>query len=57
MDIAEAIDMIEEIFESGPSRLSDWENNFLESIQNSTFPDLTEKQTACLKKIYNRIIG
>ena len=50
----EACDLIDEIREFRESELNDWEREFLESIYNSNYPELTSKRTACLYKIFDR---
>lgn len=36
---------------------NDWELNFMQSIENSTFEKLTFKQTMALEKIYAKSTG
>lgn len=50
-----AREMVDEMEAHYADTLTEWETSFCNSIYNSKYERLTEKQTACLKKIYNRV--
>ena len=54
MEIKEARELIDLIYQFRLDRLTDWERNFCDDIYESIYPDLTEKQTATLEKTYDR---
>ena len=56
MKLDEAQDVIDEMLQLRGDELNAWENDFCESIYYSTYRTLTEKQTACLNKIWDRVM-
>lgn len=58
LDYNEALDLIDDIEQHRQSKLNNWELTFLESIRKNEgdWPQLTEKQTKCLNKIFDRVM-
>jgi hypothetical protein len=60
MTVTDAKEMIDSMYKSrnfGDNSLSEWEQNFIDSIDGITkYPTLTEKQTAKLQSIFDRVI-
>jgi len=55
LTIEEALDLIDDI-EYRQHLLNDWELNFLESIRFWGGPMLTEKQSECLCRVYDKVM-
>jgi hypothetical protein len=51
----ETMNIIDDIITIGESLFNDWERDFLESLQNNQYPELTKKQTAKLFQIHDKV--
>jgi len=56
MTLKEAQDLIDDIYKFRADKLSEWEDNFCQSIYYSNYKTLTEKQDACLNKIFDKLM-
>ena len=52
----EAAEIAEQILEERSEKLNAWETGFCESMVDYSYPELTEKQTAKLNSIYDRVM-